>query len=422
MSPAREPIRSRSAPRPGSRPARGKADGPDLVRPVRSKGAPAPADAPVEPGQAASRKLAIDALVRIDTDASYANLLLPTLLDRSDLDPRDRAFVTNLVYGTTRMRRACDWLVDRFVMRELDPETRAALRVGAFQLAFLDTPPHAAVGETVHAAPARSRGLVNAVLRRVSEAPRDWPDQGTRLSYPDWIVRRLVADLGEPAAIAALERMNEPAEVTEREDGYIQDRASQLVAEAVGAGPGDLVVDLCAAPGGKATALANTGARVIAVDRKRSRAKLVSGNAERLGIERLPVIVADGAAPPLRPGSVDKVLVDAPCSGLGSLRRRADARWRVDEEAIDRLATVQRGLIDAAADLVRPGGELTYSVCTLTVAESTDVADHLTSSRSDFEIVAIPGEPWQSWGSGVRLLPQTADTDGMAIFRWRRRR
>lgn len=391
-------------------------------RPIRSKGAPRPTTAsPEEPGQAASRKLAIEALVRIDEDQAYANLLLPAMLERSDLEPRDRAFVTNLVYGTTRMRRACDWLVDRFVMRDLDPETRAALRVGAFQLAFLDTPPHAAVGETVHAAPTRSRGLVNAVLRRVSEAPRDWPDEGTRLSYPDWIVQRLTEDLGREAAITALEKMNEPAEVTEREDGYIQDRASQMVAEAVDARPGDLVVDLCAAPGGKATALATTGALVIAVDRKRSRAKLVAGNAERLGLDRLPVLVADGAAPPLRPRSVDKILVDAPCTGLGALRRRADARWRVDPQAVTRLSEVQRGLVQAGADLLGPGGELTYSVCTLTTAESTEVADHFSSTRPEFEPLAIEGDRWQAWGSGVRILPQTHDTDGMALFRWRRR-
>jgi 16S rRNA (cytosine967-C5)-methyltransferase len=217
-----------------------------------------------------------------------------------------------------------------------------------------------------------------------------------------------------------MERMNEPASVTERDDGYTQDLASQLVADSVGASRGMVVVDLCAAPGGKATLMASTGARVIAVDRKRSRAGLVAGNAQRLGIEPLPVLVADGRHPPLRPGSADRVLVDAPCSGLGALRRRADARWRVEEEAVDRLAEVQKGLVEAGAALLKPGGELTYSVCTLTVAESIDVADHLTRVRPDLQPVDIEGELWQAWGTGVRVLPQTADTDGMALFRWRR--
>ena len=175
------------------------------------------------------------------------------------------------MYGTTRMRRSCDWLVDRFLTRAPDPVARAALRVGAYQLEFLRTPPHAAVGATVAAAPARARGLVNAVLRKVATAghPGDegavqgWPGMGVRLSYPDWIVERLVADLGAADATAALEAMDRPPPVTRRDDGYTQDQASQWVAEAVGAGPGDLVADVCAAPGGKATAMARSGAALV---------------------------------------------------------------------------------------------------------------------------------------------------------------
>ena len=113
------------------------------------------------------------------------------MLERSGLEARDRHFVTELVYGTTRMRRACDFLVDRFLTRDLDLRVRNALRLGAYQLHFLGMPPHAAVGETVEVAPKPARGLVNAVLRRVSGAPVTWPDDATRLSYPDWIVEHL---------------------------------------------------------------------------------------------------------------------------------------------------------------------------------------------------------------------------------------
>ncbi len=137
-----------------------------------------------------ARLLALDALDRIDPGGAYANLLLPELLGRSGLAPRDRHFVTELVYGTTRMRRACDFLVDRFLTRDLEPRVRNALRLGAYQLHFLGMAPHAAVGETVEAAPKAARGLVNAVLRRVSANPIIWPDDATRLSYPDWIVER----------------------------------------------------------------------------------------------------------------------------------------------------------------------------------------------------------------------------------------
>src|SRR5207248_2430735 len=137
----------------------------------------------------------------------------------------DRHFVTELVYGTTRMRRACDWLIGRRLDRpieKLDPPVAAALRVGAYQLAFLGTPAHAAVSATVDAAPKRARGLVNAVLRKIASGVHDvWPDLATQLSYPDWIVDRLIQDLGETDALGALRAMNEPSSVTERPDGYV---------------------------------------------------------------------------------------------------------------------------------------------------------------------------------------------------------
>ena len=369
---------------------------------------------------APARRLALDALLRID-EGAYANLVLPAMLERSGLSERDRGFVTTLVYGTTRMRRACDWLADRFLMRDVDPSVRAALRLGAYQLAFLDTPPHAAVSETVAVAPTRARGLVNAVLRRVSEAPRDWPDEATRLSYPDWIVARLRADLGEAAAVAALEVMNEPPAVHRREDGYVQDPASTWVAELTGASGGERVADVAAAPGGKATWMARAGAWVAASDVSPTRAGLVAANAEALGAERVAVVVADGRRPPYRAGAFDRVLLDAPCSGLGVLRRRPDARWRVTDEAVPRLAGLQRELAEAAAALVRPGGTLVYSVCTLTTDESLAIDGWLAADHPELDPVEPPAPPWEPYGRGARLLPQAAGTDGMCLFRYRRR-
>ncbi|MGH9282476.1 MAG: transcription antitermination factor NusB, partial [Acidimicrobiales bacterium] len=277
-----------------------------------------------------SRRLAADALRRID-DGARANVVLPALLDGSGLERRDRAFVTELVYGTTRMRRACDWLIDRLVDRPIDPDVRNVLRLGVYQVVFLRTPPHASVSATVDVAPARARGLVNAVLRRLLREPvPPWPDPPTRLSYPDWVVQLLARDLGPEPAEAALAQMNEAPTVTERADGYVQDPASQEVAAFVGTGPGEVVVDLCAAPGGKATAMAGAGpALVVAADLSPSRTGTVAANVARLGLANVAPVVADGLAPPLRPGSADRVLVDAPCSGLGVLRRRPDARWRV---------------------------------------------------------------------------------------------
>jgi 16S rRNA (cytosine967-C5)-methyltransferase len=368
-----------------------------------------------------ARAVARDALLRIEQGA-YANLVLPRMLGRSGLPDRDRRFATELVYGTTRMRRACDFLVDRFLAREVEPRVRNVLRLGAYQLVFAHVPPHAAVGETVEVAPRRARGLVNAVLRRVAETPVVWPDDAVRLSVPDWVAAQLEEDLGPEDAAGALVAMNEPPTVAERPDGYVQDPASQQVAAAVGAAPGERVLDLCAAPGGKATALAEAGGLVVAADVRPVRARLVAANAERLGLaDRVDVVAADGTAPPWRPGAFDRVLVDAPCSGLGTLRRRADLRWRVEPEAVDRLAALQRRLLAAAAGLVRPGGTLVYSVCTLTADESTAVDDWLAGERPDLARLDPPGEPWRPWGRGAILLPQAAGTDGMCLFRYDRR-
>jgi 16S rRNA (cytosine967-C5)-methyltransferase len=384
--------------------------------------APPKGPAPAAPGVAA-RRVAAEALERIAGSGAYANLVVPALLERGELESRDRAFVTDLVYGTTRMQRACDWLVDRFLPDpdRVDVAARSWLRLGAFQLAVLGTPPHAAVGATVEAAPRRLKGLLNAVLRKVAAGlPVVWPDDATRLSQPDWIVDRLIRDLGPDEALAALEAMNAPAEVTVRADGYVQDRASQWVADAVGAGPGDRIADLCAAPGGKATAVASTGARVVAVDLHPARAGLVAGNAERLGLSgHLDVVTADALRPPLRPATFDKVLLDAPCSGLGALRRRPDARWRITPADVDELATLQLRLVDAALALLRPGGELTYSVCTLTRSESEAVDQHLAAHHRAVVALDRPAAPWRPLGRGALLLPQDAGTDGMYLLRLR---
>lgn len=388
-------------------------------------GAPKPPPAGTE-----VRRIAIEAVRRIDEESAYANLLLPQLLGAGDLDDRDRNLVTEIVYGATRMRRALDWLADRHLVSPPPPALRASLRVGAYQLAFLRTPAHAAVSATVEASAKRNRPPVNAILRKIARevdgaavdgvVPRDfWPDDGTRLSYPDWLVRRLRDDLGDAAASGMLETMNLAPTVSERDDGYVQDEASQWVAAAVDAQPGLLVLDTCAAPGGKATALAATGATVIAADGRHGRARLVAANATRLGADTVSVVTADATAPPFAAASFDRVLVDAPCSGLGVLRRRADARWRITPADIDTLAALQAAMLDAAVPLVRPGGVLVYSVCTVTTAETLAVAEAFAERHPRLVAMPMDDDRWTVLGSGGRLLPQDHDTDGMCLFRWR---
>ena len=364
-----------------------------------------------------ARGVAYHCLCRVDQDGAYANLVTQTALQRSRLDERDRKFVTELVHGTTRMRRACDALVDRFVSSEPDPEIRTLLRLGAYQLHFLDVPAHAAVGETVELAPKRARGFVNAVLRRVASTPMTWPSDAVRLSYPDWIVDRLVAELGHDDAIATLNAMNEAPSATERDDGYTQDLGSQWVAAAVPVVDGDLVLDVCAAPGGKATAIAAAGAHVVAADLQPKRVGLIASNAARIGTTSLTAVVADGTAPPFPPASFQHVLVDAPCSGLGTLRRRPDARWRIQPGDVAELAALQHRIVEAVAPLVAPGGTLVYSVCTLLSDEAVPGAD-----LAGFDVVADrPAGEWRPFGSGWRVLPHDAGTDGMILLRYRRR-
>lgn len=379
---------------------------------------------PSEVAGVAARQLAAEALLRIERDGAYANIVLSPLLDSSGLEQRDKGFVTELVYGTTRMRRSCDWLVDRFLP---DPEcvdlvARTWLRLGAFQLAFLGTPPHAAVGATVEAAPKKISGLCNAVLRKVSTSlPVVWPSDEVRLSQPDWLMARLSEDLGRERALAALEAMNEAASVTTRDDGYIQDEGSQLVAAAVDAEPGDLVLDMCAAPGGKATAIVSQGAIVVAADMRPSRLTLLSTNRDRLDISTtdMHIVGADGTSPPFRSNSFDRVLLDSPCSGLGALRRRPDARWRITQNDIDALVEIQRRLFAQAFELTRPGGEVIYSVCTITAAETLGLDEWVAKNYPLLVARPLEAAPWTPLGRGAILLPQDEGTDGMYILRLR---
>lgn len=381
-----------------------------------------------------ARGVAISALVAAE-NGERANVVLPRLLTGSGLDERDKGFATELAYGALRMLRACDWLVGQFARGQLEPRVRAAARAGAYQLVFMRVPAYAAVSATVSEAPRRARPLLNAVLRKVAEVveagPVKWPDLGTRLSYPDWLIRRLGEDLGPERAFAALEQMNVAASPSVRPDGYVQDPGSQAVGEYVAAlvqaglvrGSRGPVLDMCAAPGGKATLMAESVPFVVAADVAPPRARALAGNAGRLSLGNLSVVVADGTEPPFRPGRLGGVLVDAPCTGFGVLRRRPDARWRARPADSERLAGLQRRLLRAAAPLVGPGGVLVYSVCTLTRAETVEVDQWLEAELPAAwgEVVAPPGPPWEPLGRGALLLPQAAGTDGMYLLALRRR-
>ena len=437
-----------------------------------------------------SRSVALVALERIENGA-YSNLVLPPLLRGSGLDSRDRAFATDLVYGTVRRRRALDFLLSprsSQALARLEPVVRAALRMGAYQLVD-GVPAHAAVGETVTAvagiAPA-ARGYVNGVLRAVARAgpPWPWPEGddvdalGVRYSQPDWIVAMLRSQFGAATARAVLATADRAPAVTLRvnprratpesvetelvkwgvrvergalladalvatglgdvgalaavQDGRAtpQDQASQAVAQLVAAqlsasprrvadATSDArVLDVSAAPGGKTTAIAELtdNVFVVAGDVNASRVARVGMAATRLALPDVSLVVADGRRLPYPPASFDAVLLDAPCTGLGVLRRRPDARWRLEPTAVETLAALQRELLAAAAEVVRPGGFLAYAVCTFSDAETLAVDAWASESLAQFRAVEPPGPPWRAHGRGALLLPSDADTDGMFVL------
>jgi 16S rRNA (cytosine967-C5)-methyltransferase len=392
-----------------------------------------------------ARSVAHVVVRRVFEDDAYADRAFRGAAER--LDARDRAFAMQLAYGTVQRVRTLDHAIEtlgRRPVRKLDPPVLAALRIGAYQLAYMDAvPPHAAVSESVElvrlAGLERAVAFTNAVLRRLSEG---LPEVLARLheetpaaaalmhSYPDWVAETWWRELGPEDARALMRRQNEPPETAVRtkdgpkvvdsippdwlESGYAwpQSRGSQLAGAAVGARSGERVLDLCAAPGGKATQLAAAGADVVAVERHEGRARELEENARRLGVP-LTVANVDALALPDDVGQFDRALVDAPCSGLGVLNSRPDLRWRAEP-----LADLQVALVRAAVERVRPGGTVTYSVCTVNGAENEAVVEALGLPVEDL------GSAWPEYRHPRRpefllTLPHVHDTSGFFVARMR---
>jgi len=332
------------------------------------------------------------------------------------LDDRDRALARRIAYGTVQRVRTLDHGIEalgRRPVRKLDPPVRAALRMGAYQLVELRLPARAVVDESVElvreAGLERAVAFTNAVMRRladrlrglVASLPDAIPEQAAlKHSYPDWVAETWWRDLGGEEARSLMSAQNEepelvvrrnarkPAELEGRSDPdfpdalhvprvdadalaagllWPQSRGSQLAGLAVGSLESERVLDLCGAPGGKATQLHG---EVIAVEKHPGRARELEENVKRLGAANVTVICADGLALPSELTGFDRALVDAPCSSLGVLAARPDARWRAKPDP-----KLQLALLRAAAERVRPGGSVVYSVCTINADENEDVVD-----------------------------------------------
>jgi len=418
-----------------------------------------------------ARHVALEAIRRVIDEGAYSNRLIPALLERSGLDERDRAFASELAYGTLRHRVALDHAIaigaNRPVAR-ISPGAQHTLRLGAYQLLIAGVAAHAAVGETVALATARERGFVNAVLRRLAVSPPSPPPGedddavALRTGLGRWAVRELRHLLGDeaeeaaaafaaraplclrangdPAALAAVLRDagrevsigevdgscllvegGDPARLPGFEDGSfgIQDQASVFVVRTLGALPGDHVADVCAAPGGKAVfaaTLVGSEGCVVAADVHERRVSRASREATRQHAA-LHILVQDATSPALAQGAFDQVLVDAPCSGVGSARRRPELLWRVPKDALTRLAARQLAIAIAATDLVRPGGRLVYSVCTFPRVETDAVAD-LLERRTDLRPVITPGPDGDR--ERHRLWPHRHGADGMFVAAFER--
>ena len=382
------------------------------------------------------RSVAVKLLARIDTDGSFAHVLVAHHIAGGSLTQRDAALLTEIVFGTTRMRRALDVVLDPLIQRPPPPVGRAACRIGAYQMFFMRIPDYAAINTSVAAAPRRLRPFVNGVLRSVQRAGvPQWDSDAQRLSYPDWIVDVARNELGDDG-MRALEAMNSAPlanigipisemsssgttrdlrpTVEGRRSGFSIGQSSYAVVEEIGNPEfdGSRLLDLCAAPGGKSLALQELGWTVVSADLAKSRVA-------RLPSRLVAICRGNGLRPPIRSASIDALLVDAPCSGLGVLHRRPDARFRISPSDISLLAKKQSTMLEVGASLLRPGGVLTYSVCTFTRAETVNVAKQFLGTHRHFSAVPI-SDGWRPYGTGGLNLPQDNDSDGMAVFRFRR--
>ena len=401
-----------------------------------------------------ARVAAFDVLLRVFEDDAYADRALRSAV--ASLDERDRSLAQRLSYGAVQRVRTLDHAIETLGRRRvarLDAPVRAALRLGAYQLAFVDgVARYAAVNESVElvrrARLERAVAFTNAVLRRLAEGirplvhslPESTPaEAGLKHSYPDWIAGTWWDELGPDGARALMRAQNEPAPTVLRlvrgeidglpdpdvpgawhvkridesalADGRIwpQSAASQLVGLAVGARTGERILDLCAAPGGKATMLAG---EVTAVEVNEARARELEATAQRLGVANVRVVVGDGRGLPPALAGFDRALVDAPCSGLGVVNSRPDLRWRALP-----LPKLQLELLQAAAQRVRPGGTLVYSVCTINAEEGEAIVD-----ASGLEVDLTLGDEWPRFRHARRpeflqTLPHVHGTAGFFVAR-----
>jgi len=447
-------------------------------------------------GETSVRRLASEILLKVDIQKAYADILLDQRIRIQRLQERDRALLTELVYGTLRWRGAIDAQLNRHLRRplaETDPFIRNLLRVTLYQLLFLDKiPDYAAVNEAVQLAKkhggGKVAGFVNGALRNFlrrnneTATPQATDDSiavlAVKYSHPEWLVkkwleyfglegakelmrannersplvlrvntlksdRRALLDLLERNGVTAVATQWSPEGVWVQSgsavDGLpgfhqglfqVQGEASQLVAYLLASQPEERVLDACAAPGGKTTHIAelmNDAGEVTALDISARGIEKIRDNAARLGLTSVRALRSDASRdfPGSFLGHFDRVLVDAPCSGLGTLRSHPEIKWHRNPSDIERLGRLQEKILDRVVPCLRPGGVLVYSTCTLTRDENEQVVESFLKAHREFELENAAGYlPEQAksmvQGSYFLALPHRHNTDGFFAARMRK--
>lgn len=417
-----------------------------------------------------ARRAAFDVLLRIETERSYSSVLLP--LAEENLSPPDRSLCHLIVLGTLRNQIKLDRIIDAFSKGKLDAAVRIALRIGLFQLLHLDKiPAHSAINESVnlaaYAKKTSAKGLVNAVLRRATREKIDikYADEIDRIvvetSHPGVLVERWLRQFGAEkteaicrandtippitfrrtarecpldlsafaesklTAGAFIADANSAELIAAAESGeiYFQDEGSQMIANAVELPTGGKFFDVCAAPGGKTGSVALRAGNVVCGDIHPERVWFLKENLERQGITNASVHRYDAAVElPFAARSFDAVLVDAPCSGTGTIRHNPELRYFFDEADIEPLFAKQLTILKNASNTVRNGGLLVYSTCSLEIEENEDVCQRFLAEHGEFEQVRPNIEEAFITDEGFgRTFPAQGGSDGFFIAAFRRR-
>lgn len=416
-----------------------------------------------------ARIAAYEVLLRIERDRAYSSVLLPQFEEQ--LADRDRALCHQIVLGVLRNKYRLDAAIAEFsAAKKIDLEVLTSLRIGAYQLLYLDrVPKHSAVNESVslvhRAKKASAKGFVNAILRKIANKknPAAADSDVARLSHPEWLVERWAKQFGGERAMSIARANDQPPRLAfrltskgvasnftasadsipsdlvdgsytadrmtpelrvaaERGEIYFQDEASQLVARSVSTPERGRFLDVCAAPGGKTTLIAaRSGGMIVAGDLHQSRVDLIHSNAIRQGISDVRILRYDAeAALPFAEGSFDSILVDAPCSGTGTIRSNPEIRYFLDPQDIRELSSKQLAILRNASKLLKNGGSLYYSTCSLEFEENEGVISEFLKENMGFSVVRpTQGENFVTEEGFLRTFPDRDGTDGffLAILR-----